>query len=212
MDKRNVGVGKPMATGAIFAAPDGTLCPQTAAEKLDDAFKDLGYANEDGVVNSFDESYSETKAWGGEVIDSSLEESKEFWEFTCIETNPHVAREFFGAENVVIPDEDDPDTWDIKSSACEKVAHPWVIDKLISSTRRQRTIIPLGKVIEVGDVEYKDGTPISYKMKIQAFPCPEGYRAIRKIASRAAAAAPEPPGVEPDEIDKGGEPGEVPEV
>ncbi len=47
-DAKNVSVGKPLATGAIFVAPIGTTAPTDAKTALNEAFKCVGYVSEDG--------------------------------------------------------------------------------------------------------------------------------------------------------------------
>ena len=42
----NVSAGKPKITGAIYAAPLGTLLPETPTEELDEAFRVLGYCSD----------------------------------------------------------------------------------------------------------------------------------------------------------------------
>ena len=48
----NVSTGKPNVAGAIFCAPIGTTLPTDTTTTLDAAFKEMGYAAEDGVVNT----------------------------------------------------------------------------------------------------------------------------------------------------------------
>lgn len=186
MDPTQVAIGKPNVAGALFTAPVGTEVPADAATPLAAAFEEMGYASEDGLKNSFDESFAEVKAWGAQVVASSLESSKEYWEFTAIETNEVVAKEYFGSENVTEKD----GVIHIVSNSKEKVAHPWAFEVLLSSTRKMRVTIESGKVVEIGELEYKDGTPVGYKIKIQALPGKDGNRAHRYIAE-AAPSAPE---------------------
>lgn len=47
----NVSAAKPKLSGAIFRAPLGKDLPKDAKSKLNEAFKELGYASEDGLTN-----------------------------------------------------------------------------------------------------------------------------------------------------------------
>lgn len=54
MDSSKVSFGKPKATGAVFIAPAGTGLPTDATTPLTEAFKNLGYVSEDGLVESIE--------------------------------------------------------------------------------------------------------------------------------------------------------------
>ena len=63
----NVSVGKPKTSGAIFRAPLGTTLPTDATSALDNAFVELGYVSDDGVVNANTPESEKSKAWGGDT-------------------------------------------------------------------------------------------------------------------------------------------------
>lgn len=176
----NVGVGKPRAAGSVYAAPIGTTVPTTASETLDPAFGELGYASDAGLVNSVNETSEDIKAWGGDTVLVVSTDSSETFQITMIETNKNVAVEFFGRDNVT---GDDETGLVIISNANEKEIHPWVFETLISTERKQRIVVPRGKVRELGDLTYVDGQPIGYSMTIQALPDEEGNRVYRYTAS-----------------------------
>ncbi|MCL2492507.1 MAG: phage tail protein [Clostridiales bacterium] len=189
----NVSTGKPKATGAIFVAPTGTPLPMNAVDPLSEAFKNLGYASEDGVTNASDESKEEIKAWGGSTVLTVQTKYGETFQFVCIETNIAVLKEYYGAENVT---EDRNGNITIKSGPGDASAHPWVIEMLLNSGRIQRIVIPNGKLGERGDITYTDGDAIGYDMTITALPDDEGKTAYRYIATPIATPITEPIGPE----------------
>ena len=59
---QNVTAGKPKVGGAIYFAPLGSTLPTTATEALDDAFENVGYISDSGLVNSNSPSSENIKA------------------------------------------------------------------------------------------------------------------------------------------------------
>lgn len=175
----NVGVGKPQTTGSVWTAAPGSAIPTKGSDELDKAFKELGYANEDGLVNAFEEDTEDIKAWGGDIVATVSTESSETFAITMIETNEETAKEFFGTDNVSTSEDGE---LVIKSNANEKVAHPWVFETLLGADRKERIVVPNGKVSELGEIEYVDGSPVGYPMTIKALPDDDGNRAYRYIS------------------------------
>ena len=52
VNSANVTAGKPKITGAVYRAPLGTTLPTDATTDLAEAFKNMGYGSEDGLVNN----------------------------------------------------------------------------------------------------------------------------------------------------------------
>jgi len=178
----NVSVGKPKATGAIFAAPKGTAVPKDATTALSNAYENVGYADGSGITSAVKADSSEIKAWGGDTVLTVQTSHSETFKITCIETNINVLKEFYGEDNVAMEN----NTLVIKSMAGDAVAHPWVIELLMNAGRIQRIVIPNGKLSERGDIAYTDGDAIKYEMTITALPDSDGVKSYRYIASPVA--------------------------
>ena len=50
----------------------------------------------------------------------------------------------------------------------------WVIDTVLTGGVLGRMVIPNGKITEIGEVEYVDGSPVAYEMTISAQPGTDG--------------------------------------
>jgi hypothetical protein len=164
----NVSAGKPATAGAIFAAPLNTPLPTDTDTALDAAFKDLGYVSEDGVVNSNSPENDDIKAWGGATVLSVQPSKDDTFKFTLIETLNVDTLEFvYGSGNVTgtlatgIT---------ITANADEAEYHSLVIDMILKGGVKQRVVIPSGKVTEIGDITYADGSAIGYETTVSCVP------------------------------------------
>lgn len=186
-DAKNVSVGKPKLGGAIFRAPLGTELPKDATTELPEVFKCLGYVNADGLVNSNSSESSDIVAWGGDTVASPQGAKKDTFKYTLIEVlNVEVLKTVYGDENV----SGDLDTGiAIKVNNTERESCSWVIDMILKGGVLKRIVVPNAAVVSVGDVTYKDDTPIGYETTISASPDEnEQYHYIYMKRSAAEAA------------------------
>ena len=180
-DTSKVYVPKPQAGGAVSTAPQGTAWPTDAVAPLNPEFKNLGFLNESGCVESTATENTEIKAWGGTVVKTSQTSFSKSWKMGFIEVNEHVFKEIYGPENVSVDDLNG--TISIVGTSAEKAEHPWVIETLLDENTVERLIIPLGKITEVGDVTYSTDGPISFEVTITAYPFEGEKLFLREIAS-----------------------------
>lgn len=163
----NVAVGKPMINGAVFRAPAGATLPTDATTDLASVYINMGYISEDGVVNSKARETNEIKAWGGDVVANPQTSKKDTFKLKFIESkNVEVLKAAHG-DNNVSGTLDDGVTIRENSEELEKSV--WVIETILGDTLK-RIVIPEGKPTEIGDVEYKDDTPVGYELTITAYP------------------------------------------
>lgn len=164
-----VTAAKPKTGGAISVAPAGTTLPTDATTALGNAFTQLGYITEDGLVNSNTSSSESIKAWGGDevlVIDQGREDSFKYTLLEALDVN--VLKQFYGADNVTGTLETG-----ISISAKSNVVLPEqviVADMIMKDGVLKRIVIPNGKVAEVGDITYSDSDAIGYETTVKAIP------------------------------------------
>ena len=183
----NVTAGKPKIGGAIFAAPVGTPLPESTTEALDDAFKNLGYCSDAGLVNSTNIEVQKIKAWGGDtvlVIQSSKEDT---FKFTLIEVkNIDVLKYVYGSENV---SGDLESGIVVKANGSEAEEKSIVIDMIMRDNTAKRVVIPSGKVSEIGDINYTDEDAVGYETTLDCTPDAAGnthYEYILKAGTPSA--------------------------
>lgn len=179
----NVTAGKPKVAGAIWIAPTGTTLPTDATTALDAAFKCLGYASEDGVVNSNSPTVEEIRAWGGNTVLTTVSEKPDTFQHTLIEAlNVDVLKLVYGAENVtgtlqtgitIKANNNTQDTW------------AEVIDMVLRGGVVKRIVIPLATVTEVGDITYSDSDAVGYETTVSGAPDTQGNTHYEYIAAPA---------------------------
>ena len=168
----NVSTGKPLVSGAIYRAEIGAVVPEGTGASLSADYKPMGYVSEDGLTNSNSPDTSTGKAWGGDIVITYQNEKSDTFSFTLIESlNPDVLAATYGTDNV---SGDLTSGITVKANSKEGEDGVWVFDMLMRNGVLKRVVAPIGKVIELGDIVYKDDELVGYELTIQAFPDAEG--------------------------------------
>ena len=178
-----VSAGKPKnAGGAIFRAPAGTVVPTDAVSELGSAFVSLGLISEDGVSNENETSVEKVKAWGGVEVAAFQTEYSETYGWTMIEVDVEALKVAYGDENVIVGEDG---SIHVKHNGNEKEESVFVVETLLSGNRVKRTVIPRGKLEELGEVVMVDNEPIGYEVTISALVDDGGDTSHDYIASIA---------------------------
>lgn len=175
MGASNVTAGKPKTTGAIFWAPySSTLdLPETTTESLASAFKDLGYASDDGLTNSNSPENDDVKAWGGDTVLSVQKSKDDTFKFTLIEVlDINVMKAVYGSDNVSQDSTTNQIT--ITANSDEAEYGSWVIDMILKGGVAKRIVIPDAKITEVGDIVYADDDAVGYEITLTCVPDASG--------------------------------------
>ena len=168
----NVSVGKPQIEGSVYAAPIGSTLPTDATTALDAAFKCLGYVSDAGVTNSDTKSITDIKAWGGDVVKSTITEHADKLKYKLIEClNVETLKHVYGSENV-------SGTLatgiTIKSNSKDNEKICLVVEMILNGTILKRIVVPNAQVTEVADIVYKDDDAIGYDTTASCYPDDEG--------------------------------------
>lgn len=165
---QNVTAGKPKVGGAIYRAPLGTTLPTTATETLDPAFVNVGYISEDGLVNSNSATSENIKAWGGDIVLTTLTEKPDTFKFTMLEAkNADTLKAVYGDANVTV---DTDGNITVHANSSQQPDNAWAIDTVLKDATIKRIVIPDAGVASVGDITYADGSAVGYQTTISAMP------------------------------------------
>ncbi len=163
-----VTAGKPKIGGAVFEAPLETTLPTSAATELNSAFKGVGYISEDGVTHTASPETTKVKAWGGDTVLAEQTGKTDQYKMKFVQgLNEEVLKAVNGEENVTGTLEAG---LTVKGNNKEVEARSWVIDQVLRGNVLFRTVIPNGKITEIGDTVYRDNEPIGYEVTIDALP------------------------------------------
>ena len=164
----NVTAAKPSIGGGVLHAPFGTSLPESASATLNSAFADLGYISTDGVKNTGEITSEDIKAWGGDIVLTPETGKSDKFIVKFIEaTNDEVLKVVHGSENVsgtlatgIM----------VRVNSKEHVEESFVIDTILRNNAVKRIVIPKGKVVAVGEVQYVDNNLVAYEVTISAAP------------------------------------------
>lgn len=167
VNSANVTAGKPKITGAVYRAPLGTTLPTDATADLAEAFKNMGYGSEDGLVNNNTPESENIKAWGGDTVLTIQSGKDDTFAITLIEaTNTDVLKAVYGSDNV---SGDLDEGIVIKANAKEQESASWVIDMILKNGIK-RIVIPEAKITELGEITYADSSAVGYAITLTAVP------------------------------------------
>lgn len=183
----NVSNGKPQIKGSIYCAPLGTALPKNAVDALNEAFANLGYVSDAGVSNARSISSNDTKAWGGDTVNTSQTDSTDAFKYKLIESlNPAVLKAVYGDANV---SGDLDNGLAVSVNGSEREACSWIIDMILKGSTLKRIVIPNGKLSELEEIPYNDTDPIGYGLTIKALPDADGnthYEYLKKASTAQA--------------------------
>lgn len=166
---------QPAVTGALRNAPEGTEGPTDATTALPAAWIDQGYIGEDGFTEANERSTDKKRALGGSVVRVLQTEYGSTVAFTFMESlKLTVLKRVYGEDNVSVETDG---TIKVRRNKKPLPVESWVID-LVDGDVIDRTYIPRGQIIEVGEVVKTHGDLAVFTVTIEAFENAEGDNII----------------------------------
>lgn len=183
----HVSVGKPKVGGAIFRAPLGTALPTDAKTALNEAFVNLGYISEDGVVNNNSPESDSIKAWGGSTVLTTQTGKEDTFQFTLIEALSIAPLKLVYGDSNVSGTLDTGIT--IQANDKQQEDSCLVIDMIMRGGVLKRIVLPSAAVSEVGEITYTDSDAVGYQTTLAASPDESGNTHYEYMVDPTAAAA-----------------------
>lgn len=163
-------------------APGVLPIPDLPTEALDPGYIALGYASDDGLVESASDSSSNIVAWqGSQVVRTAVTESVTTFAFTLIQTRGSVLEAYHRGSSM---EEPAPGEWRLDVLPIKADPRAWIFD-IFDGPKFIRICLPNAEVTERGETSYQAGEAVGYPFTITAYPGEDGY-AMRKLSTDPA--------------------------
>lgn len=154
------------AAGMVYHAPLATTLPTDTTTALDVAFLHVGYISDEGVTADPEESTSDIRAWGGDLVRRVISEYGETYTFTMLETNANSIAAYFGGGTA--------SAWEGKQVEIRK---SWAFH-ITDGVAIRRIILPDASVTDRGSITYATSEAIAYPVTVSTYPNATGVHSF----------------------------------
>lgn len=154
------------AMGKIYHAPLLTPLPVDTTTALNVAFKEVGYISDEGLSADPEESTSDIRAWGGDLVRRMITEYGETYGFTMLETNVDSVAAYFGNGTAT--------AWEGKQIVIRK---SWVFH-ITDGAAVRRIVLPDAEVTDRGAITYATTDAIAYPVTVSTYPNAAGVHSF----------------------------------
>lgn len=162
----------PRATGSIMRAPLNTTLPTTSYATLTSTWLDLGYADENGLKQKENRSNTDVFVWGGSLGGTIQEKYDRTMDFKLMQLmNSQVVATAYGINNVsVIPaTSQQGNEIAVKLNPNLLDTQSWIFDGFFNAML-VRIVIPIGRVVSIGDVDLTHKMFTTIGCTLKAYP------------------------------------------
>lgn len=169
----NVFIGTPdqMTTGAILTGDPTDIIPAQIDDFVFTGLQESGYASEDGLTLTPEESTESIRDWSLKTIRKVLTEFDAMIAWTHIELNPASAENYFGPDNVDVSAPTATAGTQIRMALAgeERPVRAWYF-KIKDGARRIVILVPHGQVIERGEIPLNASGAVTLPVTLTTYP------------------------------------------
>ena len=111
-------------------------------------------------MNSNAPESEDIKAWGGDTVLSVQTDKPDTFQMKFIESlNSEVLKTIYGDDNVSVESDG---SITVKATSTEMEEAVYVVDMIMRGGALKRIVVPIGKISDLGDIEYKDDDAVGY--------------------------------------------------
>lgn len=171
-DVSQIIAANPLITGGFFSAPLGTTLPTDATTSLGGSYIPLGYIGDNGITQTSQRKTTDVNAWGGDLVATLQDTFDVTLKLDFLQAlDADVKNAIFNTANVTVTAATVSSGTEIQVLHNSKLLETrvWVIDSYYN-TANMRLAIPIGRIVEVGDIKYSQKELTAYNATLKTFP------------------------------------------
>lgn len=165
----------PRTSGSVMWGPLSAILPTTSYAPLTGGaggLGDLGFLDENGLKQKEDRSATDVFAWGGDIVGTLQEKYSRTMTFKMLQfNNSDVQSVGYGISNVTVTAATTTNGKEIAVQMNSKLldTRAWVFDGIYQE-QLARIVIPIGRVVNVGEVNITNKAFASLECTLKAYP------------------------------------------
>lgn len=165
----------PRTTGSVMWAPTGVTLPTSSYATLTGGttgFTDLGFTDENGLKQKEDRATTDQFAWGGDIIGTLQDKYSRTMTFKLMQfNNPNTMSVGYGIGNVSVTAATSTEGQEIAVQMNAKLldTRTWCFDGIYNA-QLARVVIPIGRVVTIGDVDITNKAYSTIECTLKAYP------------------------------------------
>jgi hypothetical protein len=169
---RQIIAANPLITGGFYSAPLGTTLPTDSTTPLPGPYIPLGYIGDNGITQTSQRQITDVNAWGGDLVATLQDRFDVTLKMDFLQAlDVDVKRAVFHTDNVTVTPATTTTGTELQVLHNSKLLETrvWVVDSYYDLAT-MRLGIPVGRIVEVGDIHYTHKELTAYNATLKAFP------------------------------------------